>query len=185
MKMATTVRRVVMDLNYNTMHHNCSHCVAMAGDFFFFWKTQSFFVFLYVLNVSATPKVIACCSPAASRCSAVFSLAVSKVNTQPCTSTLQHAGRSTQGPADTPSPRCAHWSLVRQRNLARSSPASSVYGARRASSHARGGSSPHARLAEPPLLLHHLADSLRRLDADSRGRRNVSLTFPPAGWMDG
>lgn len=39
-------------------------------------------------------------------------------------------------------------------------------------------------LVEPPLLLHHLADSLRRLDADSRRRRNVSLTFPPAGWMD-
>lgn len=51
-------------------------------------------------------------------------------------------------------------------------------------SHARGGSSPHARLAEPPLLLHHLADSRRQLDADSRGRQNVSLTFPPAGWLD-
>lgn len=72
MKMATTERRAVMDLNYHATHHNCSHRVATAGDFYFFFrKTQSFFVFLYVLNVSATPKVIACCSPAASRCSGV------------------------------------------------------------------------------------------------------------------
>lgn len=102
-----------------------------------------FFIFIF-LNVSPTHKVISCCSLTASRWRSVFNRAVPKVNTQLRRSTFQHAGRSTQGPPDTPSPRCAHWSLVRQRNLARSSPASLVCGARRTSSHARERSSPHA-----------------------------------------
>lgn len=140
------------------------------------WKT--------FLNVAATPKVIMCCILTASRWCSVFRRVVSKVNTQQCRSTFQNAGRSTQGPPDAASPRCAHWSLVRQRNLARSSPASSVCGEKELVS-CEGTLESTRKLEEPPFLLHHLADSLCRLDADSHRRRDISLTFPDGGWLDG
>lgn len=71
-------------------------------------------------------------------------------------------------------------SCVRGISLDRVSPASAACGARKGLVSCDGTRMLQftCKLEEPPFLLHHLADSLGRLDADWHRRRDVSLTFP-------
>lgn len=141
-----------------------------------------FFISFPILNVAPTPKVMACCRLTATRWRGVFICAMPKVNTQLCRSTFQHARRSTQAHAE-PS-LCSLKPHASEESRSIVSRLLCLWHEEGIVSCEGTLESTH-KLEEPPFLLHHLADSLCRLDADSKRRRDVSLTFPGRGWLDG